>query len=455
MRALSVVVILPLLLTRLSVEAVAVWYLLMTMVGLQMVADVGFAPTFARVIAYAMGGRSDIKDLRRVVASGSADSDWGMVQRIWSTMHAVYARITLFSVPLFAIGGTIALARPINTLAYPIEGWVAWGVIVFTFAVVLRANTYSAYLQGINQIALLRRWEAAAGLAASVTTVTVLLAGGGILALVIANQGWMVINALRDRALARHVEGRRAAAFSSSGIDHAVFQAVWASAIRSGVGVAMSRGVILSSGLILAQVSDAAAVAAYLLASRLIQMLMDLANAPFYTKLPSLARLRGEGKETALASLASRGMRLSYWTFVTGAAAIHILAPIALPAIGSGVEWVAPSLWLLMIVAYFVERFGAMHLQLYSTTNDIQWHVANGVSGTVYLMVSLLALDRFGVFAFPLGILVGYLSFYSWYGPWKVMSSFSFDFWRFQRSTSMMPAAFLMAFCVFSVLIPY
>jgi len=452
-RALSVIVVLPLLLTRLPVEAIAVWYLLMTMVGLQMLADVGFAPTFSRVIAYAIGGRSDLKDLRRVEVNQSTQPDWMLVERIWATMHAVYSRLALFCVPLFAVGGTVGLMRPMRALLDPTRGWIAWGLVVLTFAVVLRANAFSAYLQGVNQIALLRRWEALTGLAASITTLAVLLAGGDLLAIVVANQCWMILNAVRDRSLARHVEGGRAARFTAIGIDITVLEAVWTSAVRSGIGVAMSRGVILSSGLILAQVSDAAEVAAFLLASRLIQMLMDLSNAPFYSKLPSLARLRGEGKDSEIAVLAGRGMRLSYWTFVVGAASIHLVAPTVLPAIGSGVPWVAPSLWLLMTVAYFTERFGAMHLQLYSTTNDIQWHIANGISGSVYLVVSLLALRQFGVFAFPLGILIGYLSFYSWYGPWKVKSTFSFDFWRFQRTTAMFPAAFLSAFCVLSMLV--
>ncbi|HEX4935928.1 MAG TPA: hypothetical protein VFV33_22265, partial [Gemmatimonadaceae bacterium] len=231
MRALSVVVVLPLLLTRLPVEAIAVWYLLMTMVGLQMLADAGFAPTFARVIAYAMGGRVELKDLRTTDATASGLADWATIERIWATMHVVYARLTYLCVPLFAAGGTLALVRPMRSLADPVEGWIGWGVVIVTFAVVLRANAYGAYLQGVNQVALLRRWEAISGLMASLTTVTVLLLDGGLLALVIAHQSWMLLNAWRDRALARHVESRRAAGFRAAGTDPLVLDAVWTSAV--------------------------------------------------------------------------------------------------------------------------------------------------------------------------------------------------------------------------------
>src|SRR5262245_21285262 len=60
-RALSFLIVVPLLLTRLSPSEIAVWYLFSTIMGLQQVlADMGFAPTFTRLIAYAMGGIRDV-----------------------------------------------------------------------------------------------------------------------------------------------------------------------------------------------------------------------------------------------------------------------------------------------------------------------------------------------------------------------------------------------------------
>ena len=41
------------------------WYLLSTIIGLQALADLGFAPTFTRLIAYAMGGVEHIEDFPR------------------------------------------------------------------------------------------------------------------------------------------------------------------------------------------------------------------------------------------------------------------------------------------------------------------------------------------------------------------------------------------------------
>ena len=108
--------------------------------------------------------------------------------------------------------------------------------------------------------------------------------------------------------------------------------------------------------------------------------------------------------------------------------------------------------WALLAAAFLVERFGAMHIQLYSTTNHIIWHKANGVSGSLYLIISLALLPFAGVNAFPLGILVAYLAFYSWYAPLHVYRAFRFDFWEFQRRTVLLPGSMILLYVTSIVL---
>ena len=55
-RSLNLLVVLPLIVTRLEAPEIAVWYLFVTLIQLQLLADLGFSPTFVRVFAYAAGG---------------------------------------------------------------------------------------------------------------------------------------------------------------------------------------------------------------------------------------------------------------------------------------------------------------------------------------------------------------------------------------------------------------
>ena len=132
-------------------------------------------------------------------------------------------------------------------------------------------------------------------------------------------------------------------------------------------------------------------------------------------------------------------MALAYWTYVAGFIGLGLFATPLLKLIGSNAEFVPPLLWGIMGLSMFAERYGAMHIQLYSTTNHIIWHIANGVSGIIYFVVSLALFQKIGVYAFPLGTLVAYLSFYSWYSSIHSYRAFGLNFWLFERSTAFYP----------------
>ena len=441
-RSLSLVIVLPLILTRLPTAEIALWYLFSTIIGLQMLADVGFSPTFSRVIAYGMGGLSshELKDLRNIKQSSSlGEPNWETVNKICSTMRAVYLRLTVISIFLLATFGTWGMFRPISTMADVTSGWIAWGVILLASTVTLLGNTYNSYLQGVNQIALLRRWEILTSLGAIGTSFIVLILGGGLLGLVIANQSWLIFNIYRNRWLCSKIDGGRFQKFNNKEVDPIVFEAVWPSAWRSGLGVFMSYGLVQLSGIVYAQFGTASRVASYLLALKLMQVICQFSQAPFYSKLPLLARLRSEGNLEQQVNVAKRGMGLAYWTYVAGFIGLAVLATPLLRLIGSNAEFVHPLLWGMMGLSMFAERYGAMHIQLYSTTNHIIWHIANGVSGVIYLVVAIALFKQIGVYAFPVGTLAGYLGFYSWYAAMHSYRAFGLNFWKFERSVMFAP----------------
>ena len=108
-------------------------------------------------------------------------------------------------------------------------------------------------------------------------------------------------------------------------------------------------------------------------------------------------------------------MKLSFFVYVFLFAITGILVPIFINLIGGNVKFLDMNMWVIFGFAFFFERFGAMHIQLYSITNKIIWHIANGISGSLYLLSSLLLYNFIGIISFPIGMLLGYLSFYSWY----------------------------------------
>ena len=446
-RSLSLIIVLPLILTRLSTEEIALWYLFMTIISFQMLVDVGFSPTFSRVIAYAMGG-ANIDDLKSPKGQNNGQANWETLELICSEMRGIYFRLGLLWPVLLVVFGTLALIKPVSHVQNTFSAWSAWGVILIVSTVTLRGNIYSAYLQGTNYIALLRRWEAITSLGAIVTSFLVLILGGKLLGLVVAHQGWQLLNILRNRWLSRVVEDGHFKNFSKRKQNKKVFDAVWPSAWRSGVGHFMTYGLIQASGILYAQVGTVASIASYLLALRLIQTVSQFSQAPFYSKLPVFARLFAENKRSAVVALAKRGMRLSYWCYVAGFIGLGIAGEPLLKFIGSNADFPDSLLWSLLGLAFFVERYGAMHLQLYSITNHIIWHIANGVSGIIYIFVSLIIFQFIGVYAFPVGIIAGYLGFYSWYSAIHSYRAFKLNFIVFEKGTMFVPLCVIIIYII-------
>jgi len=364
----------------------------------------------------------------------------------------VYNYLTPIIFILLASFGTISLIKPISYSGDIQGAWISWAVIVISTTVVFRGTIYSNYLQGINKIALLRRWQAIFAFMSTFSSFIILWIGGNLLSLVIANQCWYIFNVIRNYYFCRNTEEGKYKFFVFKGRDKEIFKAVWPSAWRSGFGILIYTGSIHVSSLIYAQVGNLTNIASYLLALRILNNIKMFSTAPFYSKIPYLSRLRAEGNLNKQVSVAKRGMQFSNWIFVLTFCSIGLLASTMLNFIGSHVKFVDPVLWSLMGFAFFLERYGAMHIQFYSITNHIVWHIANGISGFIYLAFSLLLLKYIDVFAFPIAMIVAQLGFFTWYSAKYSYSAFNLEFWNFEKKTMLIPLLLMIIFVIWTII---
>ncbi|MEJ2065810.1 MAG: hypothetical protein P8X74_21450 [Reinekea sp.] len=450
-RTLGFFLIMPLVLTTLTTEEIALWYLFATLMGLQLIVDMGFNATFSRVIAFAMGGASDIRQYSNSGELTNHDGpNWMGIERIYGTMSWLYARLSVIWLILLFCVGTWSSSDLIHKLEDPSAGWAALFVVVASSAWRLYGTRYSATLLGLHKVALLKRWETLIWICVFLANLAVLLLGGGVFWLVVSTQGLIFINVWVNRRLCHLVEGRRILSFKNTIIDKKILHDIWPKVWRSGVGILMSAGVVQGSGVIYARLATPEEVASYLLALNLIRVIAQFAQAPFYSKLPKLARLMAEGKLKEQVTLAKRGMKFSYWVLVSGVLSVSFFGDFLLEIIDSKVAFVESGLWSLIGIAAYLERFGAMHLQLYSTTNHIIWHVANGVTGLIYLVILLPLFYMLGVYSFPVSQIISNLLFYDWYCAQKSYGTFSLTSFDFEKRVSLIPIVIL---CVFSVVL--
>jgi hypothetical protein len=453
-RALSLFVVLPLVLKSFSTGEVSLWYLFATIIALQGLADMGFRTTFIRFISYAIGGAAHIGK-NEVSASDKQEANWELIARIFSMMRIIYRWLTFTFFFLLITFGSWSMIRPISMVEHQNQAWIAWIVIVVISCVKFYGTIYANYLEGLNKIALVRRWEALTSLGSIASSIFALMAFKSLIALVVANQMWLLVNYYRDYRLSLRAEKQALTNLDLNiPFNRSFFNSVWHPAWRSGLSGLMSNGLASLTSLMYAQMGSAASLASYLLALRLLAQVREISMAPFYSKIPMFSRLRAKGDTATLVLSAQKGMMLSNLVFVVGAIAIGLLGNPLLKVIGSAVPFVDIHLWLLLTAAYFIHRYGAMHIQLYSTTNHIISHIADGISGIIFVFVTLLLFGHLELYAIPLGMIAGYLGFYSWYSAYYSLQSMGVSFCKFESKTILLPTIILVIFCTIAIIYP-
>jgi len=431
----SLLFVLPLVLRKFSDAEVAAWYLFMGMITLSALADFGFRGTFIRLFAFGAGGATDIEVLSGNVRAEKSDPNWDLIERLASTMRRIYAVTSVTILVVLATVGTAAMWRPLDAVPDRRAAWIAWGLICVTATAEFQGRVYKNFLDGLNHVAMARRVETLTKLGAILTSFAVMLLAPTLLNLVIANRAWAFLNVFRDRFLARRVNDARFASFRALPFERAFFSKVWRPAWRSGVAGLLSTGLANVTGVVYAQFAGTSALAAYLFAVKLISEIRNLTYAPLYSKLPLLGRLRAQGDVVELVRVSRRGINTSYAVFLLGVLVVGFGAEWGLHLIESRTTFVPTPLWWLLAIGYFGNRVGAMHMQLYQTTNDVVAHIWDSAAGVVLALIMITLVGSIGVYAFPIAIIAAYLALHA---PVSLVYSY--------RASNLGPREFVMAF---------
>lgn len=450
----NLLLVLPLILKKFSAPEIAVWSFFSAILSISALADFGFRNTFIRLFALAYGGAKDLgvfKGDKKTETKGEAN--WPMIEKLYSAMSKIYTYVTLVLAVILFTAGSYSLLKPISATQDHRQAWTAWVVIAIAIIYDFYGKIYSNYLEGMYQIALVKRIEFLAKLGSILTSFLILIISPSLLNLVIANAIWMIINTARDLYLCRIVCEGKLKSFTTQPFEKDFFLQIWRPAWRGGISGLMSQGLTNLSGIVYGQVGNAASVAAYMIALRIITEIRNISNAPFYSKVPLMARLRAEGNYPKLTQVAQRGMLLAHIVYVGGAIFVGLFFNSFLHVIGSKISFVEPRLWILLSVAFYVHRYGALHMQLYNTTNHIISHILDAIAGTLFIVTALLLVNKVGVYAIPVGMLVGYLGFYAWAAAYYSLKSINVNFFKFEYKVSAIPACLFIIYSCFKLLV--
>lgn len=447
-KSLPIFVFPPFLFRAFSTEEAAIWLILITLQGMQLLLAASTDQPIMRAFAYALGGATQVRDMRHAAPSGQSGPNIALLSRVWSSGAFAYLVIALSTFALLGAMGVWSAAPLIATRPEDDGLWVALAVFVVGGALRAYGGLHVSYLMGVDRIPLLRWWEAAFWLLAFISALTTLLSGGGLLAIAVAYQIPLALNIGWNAWLCRRDHRARSGFQTGVRADREILGQLWPGIWRTGLGTTLFLGATQGAGLYYATVGEAQDVAAFLFAMSLIRPLGQFAQVPFMTKLPRLARLQAEGERDAQRQIAQRSMMLTYILHAGMVLGVAVSLPVVLGLRDASVE-VPVLLWLLIGLAGYVERIGAMHLQLYSSTNHIVIHHANGWTAVIYVGLAVAFLPWWDVYAFPLAQVLALLLVYVPIAMYHSYPTFRLPIPAFELRTSAGPVSVLLGAILF------
>ncbi|MFC3714910.1 hypothetical protein ACFONC_01905 [Luteimonas soli] len=447
-------ILLPLALANLSDAEISVWLLFFAIASLQVILDFGFSPTFSREIAYGFAGHSLTVRTRAGPPSNrgedrNGEADWSIISSAVSTMTWLYRRIAVAAFLLMTTLGTWAAWNPIERISQPTHAWLAWAAVVPATAISTFGTPYASFLIGANRIALQKRWEASVTAASLAAQGVAILAGFGLLGLVLAAQAGVLLQVLVNWILARHVAAGRVVRRADHDISRKLLiQAMWPATWRTAVGAVMSLGLSQGMAVAAANMLAAAEAAGVQVALRIMQVISQVSQAPFYTRIPEFNRAQAASAPTHLTGNAGIAMRTSLWIFVAGALVADLVVPRIFVLIGSQTHFPDEPFWLFLTFAVFFERFGGMHVQLVLTTNRAISHLTNGVAAAAWVSAFVLLFPLYGALALPISMLIAYAGFFAVLSAFFSHSAHPRNFWAFERNTSLAPFCMILVYAL-------
>ncbi len=418
-------ILFPWVLKTYTTAQVAYWQVLGLIFGIQVLAESGFGQSFVRAISY---GYSGVEDLDGKTKTGEYKSqpNVNLLTRIFGTMQSVYNVTSTILVILIMLLGIPAVSKRISAIKLesseyfwitplPTEVvlWFLFFCVTISTTIAFRCGMYSAATLGLQKVTKLRKWESLVGGAGIISSYIAIRFKCSFEVFILVNQVWCVVGGVVNRWVGRKEIRDVIVNIPPKLYDPQIFNHIWLRAWRSGLGVLFSYLVVQGTGLIYAQGNDTVGIANYLLAVRLLQVISQASQAPFYSKIPEFAVDWARGAVPELVQKASQSMKLSLLAFVVPWALGGIFGPAILERLESKTPFPTNGVWTLLGISIICERYGAMHLQLYSVTDRIVWHIVNGVAGLFYSITAFVLFPKFGILGVCLSALLANLLIYS------------------------------------------
>ena len=415
----------------LNPEEATVFMIMVTLISIQGIFDFGLIATFVRIISYVNN-----KNSTEIQNTFNFDFSKTDINEIYTVFEWIYKRLFIIIIPIFLIIGIFSLLNPIDRLENKILAWYAFLVSFVGVIFMLTHARFSSILTGYNLIPLQKKIEIYIFFPLLILIyIGIYLKLHFFWILLFFSSGYFILYLVTKRKVFRVIPELKIKRKENINLHLAreIFTAAW----KTGLGILLTMGAVNFSAIYLGQVASPDLASKYLIAQRLIIVISEYAYIPFIVILPTISRLYAAGDIENLKreSLVRKKIVLSLTLALSSI--LFFFTEYFVPIFDESFSFVSLNIWVMLLMYSFLEKSGAMNLQIQMTNNNVHMHKINGIAGLLIFILFPMFYSLYGINGAPVSLILVFMFFYYPYSFYLLkreqkINVFKFDlFWTF------------------------
>ena len=412
-KTLGLFILTPLIITNYSSEEVVIWYITITMTMIILMFDFGFTPTVIRYLIFSKESEKLEKvDCKNINLDGLTFPGPALLEYTHSIINKLYCRISILGLFSSVVFGGIYFNGFVSSRDDELIYWVAWIIFSLCISIRLWANKNIAILQSYQHYALTQRLMMIGnlvGISCAIFSVVIGLELPYVIMIFQIFSSYYVYAICKEKKKLSKIPKAVVNQIESDSNYKKLSNSILITSFKSGSGILLSTGVFQVSILAMAKAYEPSISASYMFMVQVIRSIGSFTQVPFYAKIPKFNELYHKNIERAELSkkIILADMKALVLMFLGCVVfSFYILSPFEIWSSIVPKEYL--NLWLLLSIAFLIERQGAIKIQIYSITNHIVWHYLNGVTGAIFLILLYLVFGIENTYSFPISIIISY-----------------------------------------------
>lgn len=365
------------------------WYLFSTIISLSHQFDLGFSSTIIRFTSYLRIDTNKTDELKENYIS-------------FSTIYLLLSILVFLAlIALYFIS--------IHTLSLDIDKasiYIAYGSILFFTPLVFFLKKNDSFLKGLNKVNLYNNWNSFMILINSLIIVIMLITDARFCLIVFTNQLLIFLNSIKNFLLLKRFLSFRIRLFELSFNKNRLIE-IWSPTWKTALISVSSTGSYNLINVLTPRLFGVDVSASYLFSIKILQIINELSNAPFYSRLPQfISNYKTGFTHSNIKNITKQALK-SLDFLILGFLAVILFSDVALESLKSNTSFLSKEIIKIFLAYMLIERTAGMLSQIIMFTNRIE-HYKGYVFCSIGLVSLIFIFNDFGVISIPASSLICY-----------------------------------------------